>query len=301
MTFTVNGQVPMGPQRFSDSPIFTAPTNPLERYFRQPAIYLSLPSRGEFYTKEALVIPESGELPVYPMTAMDEIRARTPDSLFNGTSLVDIIHSCIPDIKDPWSIPSIDLNAILAAIRLASYGEEMDITTRCPNCGEEADMGVDLRMVLDRIKSPDYKTPLQLGDLTFYFGPPTYKDQTDTALAQFESQKIIEMVNQVEISEEERIQQLGNAFRKLTDITADIVTKTIRAVKIPDAMVTDKVHIRQFLDNCPKAIWEAVRDRSAELTESSEIQPFDITCNSCGHEYQQEFTLNMSNFFETAS
>jgi hypothetical protein len=162
-------------------------------------------------------------------------------------------------------------------------------------------MAVDLRRVLDKIRSPDYKTPLQIGDLTFYFGPPSYKDQTDTALAQFESQKIIEMVNQMEMTEEERLHQLGNAFRKLTEITADIVTKTIRAIKIPDAMVTDKTHIRQFLDNCPKAIWEAVRDKSAELTESSEIEPFDITCQSCGHEYKQEFTLNMSNFFETAS
>ena len=91
--------------------------NPLKQYFRRPAIYLKLPSGGKMYQPGVVNIPESGELAVYPMTAIDEISAKTPDALYNGTAMADIIKSCIPDIKDPWSINSVDLDAVLIAIR----------------------------------------------------------------------------------------------------------------------------------------------------------------------------------------
>jgi len=275
--------------------------NPLAKYFRQPAIYITLPSKGKFYPVNSINIPPSGELPVFPMTAMDEIYARTPDSLFNGTSIVDVVKSCIPDIGDPWSIPSIDLNAILAAIRLASYGAEMEISTQCPACTERSDFTVDLRTVLDNIGSPNYDSPLTIGDLTFYFGPTTYKQQTEIALEQFESQKIIEVVNSMEMDDAARAEQIGKAYRRIADITVSTVTKTIRAVKTPDAMVSEYAHIRGFLDNCTKDIWVAVRDYSIDLRNQSEIKPLNITCPNCQHQYEQSFTINMSNFFEIAS
>ena len=50
--------------------------NPLKQYFRRPAMYLKLPSQGKFYDETVVRMPENGELPVYPMTAIDEITAR---------------------------------------------------------------------------------------------------------------------------------------------------------------------------------------------------------------------------------
>jgi hypothetical protein len=73
------------------------------------------------------------ELPVFPMTAIDEITYRTPDALFNGQAVVNVIQSCIPDIRDAWKTPGADLNAILVAIRIASYGHDMDMTVKCPS------------------------------------------------------------------------------------------------------------------------------------------------------------------------
>ncbi|MFZ9751439.1 MAG: hypothetical protein ACO3CN_04985, partial [Candidatus Nanopelagicales bacterium] len=57
-------------------------TNPLARYFRKPAIYIRLPSNGEYWPTGSIEMPENRELPVYPMTAADEITYRTPDALF---------------------------------------------------------------------------------------------------------------------------------------------------------------------------------------------------------------------------
>ena len=104
--------------------------NPLKKYFRQPKIYLKLPSGGEFYNSNELDMPENSEVPVYPMTAKDELLFKTPDALINGQATVDVIKSCIPNIRNPWSMPSIDMDAVLIAIRLATYGEKMTISVK---------------------------------------------------------------------------------------------------------------------------------------------------------------------------
>jgi hypothetical protein len=59
--------------------------NPLRQYFRRPSIYFRLPSDGRYYDASVVSMPPNRELPVYTMTAIDEMTVRTPDALFNGT------------------------------------------------------------------------------------------------------------------------------------------------------------------------------------------------------------------------
>src|SRR6056300_1622120 len=103
-----------------------APGSPLQKFYRQPKLYLSLPSDGKYYPPGVLETTETGEYPVYSMTAKDELAFKTPDALINGQSTVDVIQSCIPNIKNAWEMPSLDLDAALIAIRIATYGEHMD-------------------------------------------------------------------------------------------------------------------------------------------------------------------------------
>ena len=109
-------------------------TNPLAKHFRQPQLYLKLPSQGKWYPQGSIDMPVTGELPVYPMTAKDELILQTPDALLNGQSTVEVIQSCVPSIKDAWKMPSIDLDAVLIAIRQATYGPGMDFFSVCPHC-----------------------------------------------------------------------------------------------------------------------------------------------------------------------
>jgi hypothetical protein len=129
-------------------------SNPLSQYFRQPSIYVKLPSKGEYYTPGSISMSANGELPVLPMTAIDEITYRTPDALYNGQATVNVIQSCVPAVKDAWAVPAVDLDTLLIGIRIASYGHDMDFATRCPACGNESEHTIDLRSVLDHIRAP---------------------------------------------------------------------------------------------------------------------------------------------------
>ena len=140
----------------------TISTNPLRQYFRRPAVHIKLPSNGRYYDSTVIEMPESGELPVFPMTAIDDITAHTPDALFNGSAVTDIIKSCIPNIKDPWKINSIDLDAILIAIRNASGDGKMDVESTCPKCNSTFPYSINLMAILSQIKSGNYNDSLQV-------------------------------------------------------------------------------------------------------------------------------------------
>ena len=121
----------------------------------------------------------------------DEITYRTPDALFNGNAVTNVIKSCVPAIRDPWAIPAMDVDSILVAIRIASYGHNMEMSTTCPHCENEADYGLDLRTILEQIKTPDYSKPVVAGDLQIFFKPMTYKHLNDNNQKQFEEQKLL--------------------------------------------------------------------------------------------------------------
>lgn len=279
----------------------TQTNNPLRRYFRQPAIHVRLPSGGKYYPAGTLDMPASGEIPILPMTAIDEITSRTPDALFNGSAVMDIIGSCVPAVRDPWQMPMIDFNTLLVSVRLASYGHEMEIGSTCPKCGHVHTLTIDLRTALDNLKAPDYDESVSSGDLTCYFTPMTYRQVNEVSRTNFEDQKIMQALSNSEMPEEEKLKKLGDAFRKITELTIRSIAESIAVIKTQDAMVTDKPSILEFLQNCPKHVFDQIRDHTVKLREATDLTPVTVTCEECSEEYKQPFTLDMSNFFGNAS
>ena len=246
-------------------------------------------------------MPPTGELPVYPMTAIDEITYRTPDALFNGSATTNVIKSCIPNIINPWAIPAMDIDTILVSIRIASYGHSMDIESQCPHCKTQDSYGVDLRTVLDSLKSPDYQQNIAYRDIEIYFKPMTYKDLNDNNKKQFEEQRLLQGIENFEQSDEDKINRLTQALKKITEITVDALGQCIAAIKTPTALVTETNYINEFLKNCDRTLFNQIRDHIVDQKSMSELQPLTIKCRECSQEYSQSITLDMSNFFDPAS
>jgi hypothetical protein len=271
--------------------------NPLRQYFRRPAVYIKLPSGCNHYHRNVVEPTETEEFPVYPMTAIDEITVKTPDALYNGTAIVEIVKSCVPNIKDPWNVNSVDLDAILIAIRAASAGDKFEIETTCPKCEETSKYDVQLAAVLSSINPAVYNEELPINELNIKFRPMTYKEMNETNIKQLEVQKIFNYVASLE-NETEQLKKTREAVIAITELTMEVVTKTIQHIRTPNGVVEEKEFILDYLRNCDKRLYAKIRDHNSNLREKTAIKPFDVTCLNCGNEYKQPFTVNYSDFFE---
>jgi hypothetical protein len=247
------------------------------------------------------MMPPNRELPVLPMTAVDEITYRTPDALFNGSAVVSVIRSCVPAIRDPWVMPSVDIDAMLIAIRIASFGHGMDLTTECPSCNHQEEITVDLRSVNDKLRIGNYQESLHIGDLEVFFRPLSYRDVNENNQQQFEQQQGLRILSDDSVDEKTKADQLVKSMTAINNLTLKTIAQSIATIKTPGAAVAESEFIMEFLKNCERTVFNRIRDHAIDLRVNSEIQPINLKCNNCSHEYQQPFTLDMASFFGDAS
>ena len=270
--------------------------NPLKQYFRRPSVFLRLSSGGRNYKPGVINLPESGELPVFPMTAIDEITSKTPDALYNGSAVADIVKSCVPNILDPFQITSIDMDAILIAIKSATNGNEIEIESTCPSCENIGNYGINLVNLLRTMQAPNYDQILTIDELKIKFKPITYKQMNEASIGQFEIQKKFAQIESIEDTEQKNA-KTKEIIKQVTFLTMTISSKAIDYIETPQVMVDNTDFILDFLQNCDKNIYTKMLNYNSELRSKTEIQPIDIECVNCKHNYKQMFTLNASDFF----
>lgn len=249
--------------------------NPLTNFMRQPKIYIKLPSNGAYWEPGSLQMPETGEFPVYSMTAKDELLLKIPDALMNGQAVVDVIQHCVPHIKNAWAIPSIDLDVVLIAIRIATYGEKMTVPV-----SEKIDLDydVDLRYVIDdqmRSVAWDPAVPIN-ADVTVFVKPVDYRQLTKSALQTFETQKILQVANDDAMPEAEKVRLFKESFKKLTDATVDTITASIYRVDTSQGSTDNPLHIKEFIDDAASEVFNRVQEHLEQLRNQNAIKPLQI-------------------------
>lgn len=278
-------------------------TNPLQKYFRQPKIYLSLPSNGKYYPAGSLEISENGEYPVFPMTARDEIMIKTPDALLNGQATASVITSCIPAIKDPFNMPSMDLDACLIAIRIATYGEMMEVSIKVPVTGEDKDFDLDLRIMLDQFSNVDYNSAIELDGMIVNLRPLTYGEFTETSRKTFDEQRIFNVINDTDMAEGDKLATFTESFKKLTDLTILTLEKSIASIEVGDDVVTDQAHIKEFIANTDKGLFESVTNHIEEQRTKFQVKPLVVDATpeeieaGVPETYEVPVTFDQSSFF----
>jgi hypothetical protein len=278
--------------------------NPLANYMRQPKIYITLPSRGEFWSNGSIEFPENGELAVFSMTARDELLFKTPDALMNGQAVVDVIQSCIPAIKDAWATPTIDLDTILIAIRLATYGEKMPFTHKVPGTDEEVEYEIDLRMLLDQQQNNHWIEQVVINsDFIICVKPLTYRHMTQTSIKSFETTRILNMVNDETIPDDKKLEIFNTSFSNLTKVTVDLLSSSVYKIITTTGEVTDKNYIVEFVNNADKEIFDIVQKHLSALKEHNELKPlkFETTeehrALGAPNNYELPINFNDSDFF----
>jgi hypothetical protein len=280
------------------------PKNPLVNFMRQPKIYIRLPSGGNFWPSKSIDIPENMELPVYSMTAKDELSFKTPDALLNGQAMVDVIQSCMPNIKNAWDMPILDLDTIMIAIRLATYGEKMSMKHKIPVINDEVEYEIDLRNLLDRSRMSTWIDQVVLDqDLVVFVKPLTFKHMTQTSLKSFETSRIMNLVNDPSISDEKKLEMFQTSFKTVTNLTIDLMAEGIIKISTNADDVTDKKMILEFLNNIDKDMFEMINSHLSEMKKRNELAPLEFTtteeqqADGAPATYQIPITFNESDFF----
>lgn len=277
--------------------------NPLRKYFRQPKLYIELPSKGKWYPQNALKMTETGELPVYAMTAKDELMMKTPDALLNGQATVDLIKSCVPNIIDPWQMPSIDLDVVLIGIRIATYGETLDMSVKIPNTNEDREFTVDLRNILNRIGSIEFSNELEINNMLLKLKPLSYLEFTENSMKTFEEQRIFRTVSNNNSSDSEKIKIFNDSFRKLTNLTVGMLSQSIESIVVDDQIVSNRSFIKEFVDNADKDVFRTVLDHLESQKKKFSIGPlkvqttFEDQQKGAPAEFDLPITFDQSNFF----
>ena len=282
----------------------TENANPLNKYFRQASIYVALPS-GTDYPQDVVTKSETGEIGIMPMTAKDEIRFKTPDALMNGQGVVDVIQSCVPDIKDAWQIKSYDLDTILVAIRIATYGETMEINFNVPGANESVAHTVNLPAILDEIQKTTVDTSFKLKDgLKITVQPLTYRDMTSTSLQTFQQQKMYSAVQDSELPDEDKATRFNDAFKKLTDLNSSILLKNMASITMTDGtVITDAAHIKEFVDNANATLIKEIETKLMDLRTQGAVKPLKLKASEeqikkgAPASYEVPVTFDTSNFF----
>ena len=272
--------------------------NPLQQFFRQPKVYIKLPSQG-LYNKPGTLQGDATNMPVYGMTGMDEIILKTPDALLTGESTVKVVESCCPNIKDAWSMSIIDLNMIFAAIRIATFGNEMAVVHNCPSCGTENEYDLDLGKIIEHFNKFTYSNKVELSDMVIKTKPLTYRESTEFNLKNFRLQQRLQQTEQIEDQAEQQL-RINELFQELSVIQSDLYKASVDTVELNNSVVTDATFISEWLSNCDKIVYDSIKNHIEKNRELWKSPNYPVKCDTCGNETSIFMELDQSNFFGKA-
>lgn len=278
--------------------------NPLSSYLRKPEIYVKLPSGGKWWPPGTIDIVPNNELPVMAMNGHDDITMRNADGLMNGASSVEVIQSCVPNIKNAWEGPTMDIEYLFVAIRIASYGSEMEMEKACSKCKESTKFGINLQSVLEQMNFPDFEIPVNVGDLYIMLKPASYRLTNLTAQEIFEQQRAIVAAQSNDLLLDQKEKILKESIAKLGNIAVSKIIEYIDYVMLPDGnKVSQREYLQEFIDQINRKDFKTLKDGIDQKNQQYRTPdlPFKCSNTECNHEETFRFEFNPTNFFAADS
>jgi len=278
--------------------------NPLEKLYRSKKLHVSLPTNGAYYPS-GIKLSVDGEIGVMPMTAADEIKLKTPDSLFNGEALFELFKSCVPDVVNPEEMPICDVDKLLIAIRVATSGVNMDISATCPACDQSDVYQIDLTQIMNTAQPIplDNLVPISEG-VTVEISPLALSNQVKSQIETFYHYRMQQMINDDSTDTEKKAQIFDEALLKAITIQISQIADCIMKVSIEEPNedpieVTDRDHIFQWVENMDSATHAKIKDALEILSDPKMDNEITLRCHNseCNHEYPIKVDLNPVNFF----
>ena len=285
--------------------------NPLLDELEQQTVTVALPTLGRWYDDSVLhadADPASIEVGVLGIVA--EHTFRDPWLLVSGQAIPKLIKSICPAISDPTKLAEIDIETILLANRLISYGEKLEIKQRCNNpdvnegtkkkkvvpCDHENLIVVDLQNLLTRYSPFTDKEFNQyimefeeLKGQVVHLQPIPYNNVIEVVRKTAMNMKQYQKFSGVDI---EAIMGDLDVLGLYEDLVSDntqmslysIVHSIHHVVTASGVQVADKDVIRTWLNKIPSRLVKQIDNKIAEITiDVQKIATVEFECMACGH------------------
>jgi len=216
----------------------------------------------------------------------------------NNTAIINLIESCVPQIKMPSMVSSPDLDVLLLAIRVASNGEEMESEVECPKCEEENKFVINIPTVLQSVKTiPAVNTVRVSDNMVVYINPHTISTQSKILNAVFKETRAAQALDNTELNDDERAIAMDAIMKRLADVNTFGVEQSVVKVVIPNAEVTDRQHIREFIHNTDSKTMKKIREALEKLNSMGIDKMVEVECAHCKHKWETEIEFNPASFF----
>lgn len=273
--------------------------NPLQQFFRQPKIFVGLPSKGMF-NKPGTLQGDTDNMPIYGMSGMDEILIRTPDALLAGESTVKVIESCCPTIKDGWEVISLDVELLLVAVRIATYGNTFDVDHKCSKCGHEAEYGLNLNQIIDHYTNLTYNNKIVLKDYVIKTQPLTYRQTTEFSLQNF---KLQQQLVQAEANDnpDEKNKIVSDVFKSVGLLQNKVFAANVESVEIGgNVVVNERAYIEEWISNADKSVFDKIKEHVTKNRDVWDMPSQKVACVECQHIDSVFISMDQSSFFASA-
>ena len=277
-------------------------TNPLQQYFRVAKTYVRLPTKGAYNAPQDIDFAANFEVGVSPLTAIDHMMLKTPDALLNGETLLKVVQSCVPAVKNIKKLTQPDINVIMVAIRVASNGPIQEFDCSCPKCKHDNHISVNLAHYLDTCDSVTPHKSVDLGnDLVVYVRPFDFEQRNLQLINDFEETKAVRSINNsTDKSEADQMHELSEHINKSAHRLFDLVSKSVVkiVIKSNNQTVTEPEHIREFIASINKHQSDVIIDSIRELNEMGIQRTASVECQQCAHQWQQDLDFDPTSFFD---
>jgi len=302
--------------------------NPLLDELEQQTVTVALPTLGRWYDDSVLhsdADPASIEVGVLGIVA--EHTFRDPWLLVSGQAIPKLIKSICPAIADPTKLAEIDIETILLANRLISYGEKLEIKQRCDNpdvnkgskkkkvvpCDHENLIVVDLQNLLTRYSPFTDKEFDQyimefeeLKGQVVHLQPIPYNNVIEVVRKTAMNMKQYQKFTGVDI---EAIMGDLDVLGLYEDLVSDntqmslysIVHSIHHVVTASGIQVSDKEVIRTWLNKIPSRLVKQIDTKIAEITiDVQKIATVEFECMACGHKNTVRIQMDPQMLFTEA-
>jgi hypothetical protein len=240
---------------------------------------MELPSRGLIYSK-----PQSSFVELRSMTARDEMKRLSPSSS-QFRALADIIEGCM--IEKPaihvYDMALGDYEYLLHRLRIVTYGDEYNMTLRCPFCGEYFDTAAHLEELqireFDKEIWDSYKSvqlPKSGDTVTLRFQTPRMLDENEAKTKEMK--------------------------RKYRDAEIDFATMVLLTsiIETVNGQTLDELRLESYVNKLPALDMLKIVNRIDAMNDLVGVESsLIVTCGKCGGEVPTNFRFGPEFFRPT--